>query len=197
MVEELGGPQVSLRCGGSESDPGHSSRPNRMRHRPWLPGLCRLPSGARAALPRPWFVLGVLPTRFTLPMPERSAPLPLLTGPGPQDCTGCGACCQRNGSPPVLLNSAYGHGEWHPFRKAGMPPALIAEVDEWFLGLRRGQEPGGVCVWYDAASRRCRHYQWRPQVCRDFEVGSTSCRHDRAACGLSEDAAAREQDRGE
>jgi Fe-S-cluster containining protein len=23
--------------------------------------------------------------------------------------------------------------------------------------------------------RRCRHYEWRPQVCRDYELGGDAC----------------------
>ena len=107
--------------------------------------------------------------------------LPLLADTPPPDCTGCGACCERNGSPPLLLNSALGTSEAHPYRFPGMPAALIAEIDDHFLGLHRGQEPPGPCVWYDAARQRCRHYEWRPQICRDFEIGSPSCLSDRGA----------------
>ena len=36
-------------------------------------------------------------------------------------------------------------------------------------------ELDGPCVWLDLDSRRCEHHQHRPNVCRDFEVGSKGC----------------------
>jgi Fe-S-cluster containining protein len=33
----------------------------------------------------------------------------------------------------------------------------------------------GPCYWFDMNSRRCKHHEHRPQVCRDFETGSTDC----------------------
>jgi Fe-S-cluster containining protein len=35
------------------------------------------------------------------------------------------------------------------------------------------------CVWLDLSTLRCRHYEFRPQACRDFEIGSTLCRLSR------------------
>ena len=52
---------------------------------------------------------------------------------------------------------------------------LIEEIDDRFLGLARGQEPQAQCLWYDAEMKRCRHYEWRPQICRDYELGGTAC----------------------
>lgn len=99
----------------------------------------------------------------------------------PLDCTDCGACCRRNGSPVVVYNSGLNTAGGHPYRPEDLPPHLLAEIDEHFLGLRRGQEPGGACLWYDAKTARCRHYEWRPPACREFEVGCASCLSDRAA----------------
>ena len=105
----------------------------------------------------------------------------------PTSCEGCGACCRRNGSPPLLFNSGLGTAGHHPLRPPGLPAELIAEVDAAFLGLHRGQEPPGPCIWLDAATDRCRHYDWRPQVCRDYAIGSPSCLHDRAEDRRAED----------
>ena len=121
------------------------------------------------------------------PMPD-PPPLPTLetNAAGPASCDGCGACCRRNGSPPLLYNSGLSARdadgcERHPFRPPDLPVALIAQIDALFLGLHRGQEPPGPCCWYDAATARCRHYELRPQVCRDYERGSVACVSDRAA----------------
>ena len=35
------------------------------------------------------------------------------------------------------------------------------------------------CVWYDTASARCKHYDYRPQACRDFLIGSDLSRLSR------------------
>ena len=105
----------------------------------------------------------------------------------PSDCTDCGACCRQNGSPVLLYNSRLGgSGDLpHPYRPVNLPAELVAEIDTHFLGLHRGQEPPGPCLWYDATTHGCRHYQWRPQICRDFEVGSPSCLADRRAAGTT------------
>jgi len=40
------------------------------------------------------------------------------------------------------------------------------------------------CVWFDEDQARCRHYEQRPQACRDFEIGGTLCRLSRHDAGL-------------
>ena len=84
----------------------------------------------------------------------------------------------------MLYNSAMATAGGHPYRPPGLPASLIEEIDDHFLGLRRGQEPPGPCLWYDAAAMRCRHHEWRPVVCREFEIGSASCVSDRTAVSL-------------
>ncbi|MBS0262223.1 MAG: YkgJ family cysteine cluster protein [Planctomycetes bacterium] len=101
--------------------------------------------------------------------------LPALSILNPESCEGCGLCCEGIGSPVVLLVS---RSEWetvHPFRFPGMPAELIQEIDDNFGGLFRGQEPQERCLWFDATNRRCRHYEWRPQVCRDYELAGRAC----------------------
>lgn len=128
---------------------------------------------------KPWPANG--PAKKKTIAAPMSAALPLLDvlddvlQQRPASCDACGACCRQNGSPPLLLNSGLGSGDRHPYRFAGMPAELISEIDDAFLGLHRGQEPDDVCVWYDQAARQCRHYEWRPQVCRDFEIASAAC----------------------
>lgn len=79
------------------------------------------------------------------------------------------------GSPVALYVS---RPEWqadHPFRPDGIPEELIREIDDHFGGLARGQEQQEQCLWFDAVGRRCRHYEWRPQFCRDYELGGEAC----------------------
>jgi uncharacterized protein len=98
-----------------------------------------------------------------------------LTVLQPATCDKCGLCCEGIGSPVALYATRRGLESDHPFRPLGLPQELIREIDEHFLGLFRGQEPQEQCLWYNPATRRCRHYEWRPQVCRDYELGGSAC----------------------
>jgi Fe-S-cluster containining protein len=40
---------------------------------------------------------------------------------------------------------------------------------------RTRHELGLPCVWYDAESKQCRHYEHRPDICRTFPVGGEGC----------------------
>lgn len=33
----------------------------------------------------------------------------------------------------------------------------------------------GPCFWLDTETRMCKHHQYRPNVCRDFETGNPEC----------------------
>ena len=98
--------------------------------------------------------------------------LPVLV---PESCNECGLCCEGIGSPVLLYQSYHGMESSHPVRPPGLPAELIAEIDEHFLGLSRGQEPQEGCLWFDPVHRMCRHYEWRPPVCRDYELGGSGC----------------------
>ncbi len=93
----------------------------------------------------------------------------------PDDCEECGLCCEGIGSPVLLYASRPRLAGPHPFRPPGLPQTLIDEIDETLGGLFRGQEPQDRCLWFDPITRRCRHYEWRPQVCRDYELGGRAC----------------------
>lgn len=93
----------------------------------------------------------------------------------PESCDGCGLCCEKIGSPVLLYASRPDIQGPHPFRPPGLPEKLIRKIDDHFLGLSRGQEPQKQCLWFDAETRRCHHYEWRPQICRDYELGGSGC----------------------
>ena len=99
----------------------------------------------------------------------------------PASCVACGLCCEGNGSPVTLYASRPEWHSQHPYRPPGLPEELIREIDEHFGGLFRGQEPPERCLWFDVEARRCRHYEWRPQVCRDYELGGFACLASRSA----------------
>jgi len=92
-----------------------------------------------------------------------------------ESCAECGLCCQGIGSPVLVYQSDPRLTGAHPLRPSGLPQSLIDEIDEHFQGLQRGQEPLDRCLWYDPAAKQCKHYQWRPQVCRDYELGGDAC----------------------
>lgn len=108
--------------------------------------------------------------------------LPILGAP--PSCEGCGACCEGIGSPVLLYASRPTYGSSHPYRPADLPAELIDEIDLHFSGLCRGQEPQERCLWFDPASRGCRHYEYRPQICRDYELAGRACLARRRAVGL-------------
>ncbi len=92
-------------------------------------------------------------------------------------CDDCGACCQVVTSPPFVRRFA-GEGEEAWERLRWDRPKLREE----FLAAERAREAAGLpsfgspCLWYDVETRRCRHYDFRPQACRVFEVDSVDCR---------------------
>ena len=104
---------------------------------------------------------------------------PPLTLLNPNSCDNCGVCCEGIGSPVLLYASRPGFVAPHPFRPMDLPQELLDEIEVKFSGLTRGQESMERCLWFDPLNRRCQHYEYRPQVCRDYELGGESCRQVR------------------
>jgi uncharacterized protein len=110
-------------------------------------------------------------------------------------CEGCGACCTYVGSPPGyalfcpppgrrLLDWTKGtpdHALW-----LAMPRRLRAELRAYYARcLAEGDgRDGEPCVWFDEDTRRCKHHEHRPSVCREFEVGGEDCRRVRDELGV-------------
>ena len=93
----------------------------------------------------------------------------------PASCDECGLCCLGIGSPVLLYQTRSNEPEPHPFRPADLPESLIQEIDANFAGLSRGQEPLEQCLWYDTVAHSCKHYQWRPALCHEYELGGAEC----------------------
>ncbi len=93
----------------------------------------------------------------------------------PEGCDDCGLCCEGVGSPVLLYQSLPQRNGPHPSRPPDLPRELIAEIDHHFRGLARGEEAQDQCLWYDTVRLRCRHYEWRPKICRDYELGGQAC----------------------
>lgn len=41
------------------------------------------------------------------------------------------------------------------------------------------------CLWFDTETRKCRHHDHRPQICRDFDVGNEHCIRMREEIGVA------------
>ncbi len=84
-------------------------------------------------------------------------------------CKDCGRCCSTQGTPP--FTGCEGDDP---------PPELAWDIDKhadrYDLGL--------PCLWYDTETKRCKHYEHRPQVCRDFQPGEPQCNEWRVELGL-------------
>ncbi len=71
---------------------------------------------------------------------------------------------------------------------ATLPALLLAELEGLRLKfLAEGFPPdGSPCVWYDAKTRRCRHYEHRPELCRDeVQPGDEACLRWRRLKGVA------------
>ena len=89
--------------------------------------------------------------------------LPILS------CSNCGICCHLQRVPPFMDTEL-----------SALPPALAAEVE---AEAEIGEADGGPCVWLNGA-KQCSHYEHRPEVCRQFELGAEDCLEMRARHGL-------------
>src|SRR5215469_18970067 len=81
------------------------------------------------------------------------------------ECKGCGACCENMGYPPFLRYK----GPRLPAEPAwkSLPRRLKREV---LATMKKWPLAHGPCIWLTHEGE-CRHYQYRPQVCREFEPG--------------------------
>jgi Fe-S-cluster containining protein len=125
-----------------------------------------------------------------------------MTGlPIVDDCHGCGVCCLQMGFPTFmlpakplteveidadpelrqrakdpdirqhLLDGHPGESFWH-----NLPQHLRLELEEfWEVHAGKTDSLNGPCIWLDQVTRQCKHHEYRPLVCRDFDVGSIEC----------------------
>lgn len=82
------------------------------------------------------------------------------------NCDNCGACCLHMSTPPFVDTEDL----------ARVPKEALAAVYRW-LDERDaiGQSDDAPCIWFDFDTRKCKHHDWRPNVCRDFDVGGEDC----------------------
>jgi len=93
-----------------------------------------------------------------------------LTGAaGP--CDGCGICCDAFPLPPFDANE-----------EAKAPDGLLREIEEH--AKSPGFRESAPCFWQDPRTKRCRHHDVRPTLCRWFEPGGKACNELRAEAKL-------------
>jgi Fe-S-cluster containining protein len=86
--------------------------------------------------------------------------LPLI-----ESCDDCAACCRRTPIPPFQPGE---ESHWNVPDSLMQPIWERIHLDQHFDLL--------PCVWLDMGTLKCRHYDLRPQACRDFERSSDLCR---------------------
>jgi Fe-S-cluster containining protein len=102
-----------------------------------------------------------------------------------ESCEGCGACCQVVTSPPFdRVFDEDGEEAWE--RLKWERSDLLAELLADSRARRASGAPsyGTPCLWFDAGTSRCRHYEYRPRACREFAVGGEDCHDARRRAGV-------------
>lgn len=106
------------------------------------------------------------------------------------NCNDCGACCQHMGITPVVLVSGFAGPDYgvNP-----LPEDLAEELRGILIKVQAGEDVGQgddkPCIWFDQKKRQCRHYDYRPIVCRDaIKPGDPDCRKIRVDCGVDKKA---------
>lgn len=92
-------------------------------------------------------------------------------------CGDCGQCCVTMDRPPFNYWDEPDKSRWDAL-PAKLKEAIDADADD---GIR---PYGSPCLWYDTESKRCRHYDSRPEVCRTYIPGVRSCNDRRITLGL-------------
>lgn len=104
------------------------------------------------------------------------------------NCDGCGHCCRNQPLPPMYSAYFYDHESlltheeimWIDTLPDEAANELATAVHDTVDGIRSEDEP---CFWL-TDDGKCKHYEHRPQICRDFEMGGEDCLRMRAEAGL-------------
>lgn len=104
-------------------------------------------------------------------------------------CDGCGECCRHQVMPPFVpdfFGPDLRNDEFDAFKRDW--PELAAGLKaEYERKTRENDWPDDApCFWFDQATGRCKHYEARPEICRDFEVGCDDCLRYREEAGIGD-----------
>lgn len=93
-------------------------------------------------------------------------------------CDGCGACCMHVGVPlfKFQIDGSGGSPELPDEQEWVDLPDDLKEAHVNFLKNNKFDDYNGTpCYWLDPETRKCTHYDYRPEVCRWFEMGGVNC----------------------
>ena len=61
-------------------------------------------------------------------------------------------------------------------RLRNLPHEPLAELKRYLELLLAGEWPEDpACIWLDRKTMKCRYYEYRPMICREFAIGSEDC----------------------
>ncbi len=114
-------------------------------------------------------------------MSDTYSELPII-----DSCDGCGVCCLVVTHPPFYsVFEEYGEEAWERLKRERRDLLLEIVVDHRARRASGSPLVGTPCLWYDQETRRCKHYEYRPLACREFEVGGEDCHDARRRAGIS------------
>lgn len=107
-------------------------------------------------------------------------------------CENCGACCMHMRSPPSVV---MWENDQPVLRTSN---GIDSDKDDYDWLMAAPEEARQIklarmdsdapdecpCCWLDLETKRCRFYEFRPGICRDFELGSPECLAHRASRGI-------------
>jgi len=79
------------------------------------------------------------------------------------NCNDCGMCCMHMNVPPFT------------YMDGDEPPSEFKQEIDLYVNSVRYSDDAIPCMWLDVSTGKCKHYDHRPAVCKDFEVGGESC----------------------
>lgn len=67
-----------------------------------------------------------------------------------------------------------------------LPENLLRELEEYLDVIKSTGHPNdGICIWFDEQEKRCKHYELRPEICRNvLQPGDEICRRWRKMYGI-------------
>ena len=115
-------------------------------------------------------------------------------------CDGCGKCCETQTAPPGYCGQEFvifatPEDEQRFYSAPQKAQDLVWAWEERVESLNMGDElpHDEPCCWFNQETKRCQLYEWRPSVCRDFEVGGKYCLQWRERVDVTEAEKRRDQ----
>jgi len=93
------------------------------------------------------------------------------------DCNDCGLCCSQLVYPPFYGPDDPSFAALERDRP-DLAEQLAIDREDRHRRFQAGDmtaDWGVPCSWLDPATKLCRNYDHRPDICRDFELGGEDC----------------------